>query len=155
MNHRIASTVLALTVPTFAFAGDPLIDNLSEPTSERSEIANTSPLYIDQFAAQSFIPDAAYTLDLIQVILSDGEPGSVPVFELRMGETGPDVTIATLIEQSFPTGPDEIVTLLPATPVTLDPGVKYWVVMEVQPRGFFRWAYALGNNWIGPGTFQE
>jgi hypothetical protein len=144
---------LAFALPSLA--GDPLIDNLGEPTSSYSEIANASPLYIDQFAAQAFIPTDQYSLDLVQVILANGEPGSVPSFQLRTGETTPDALLATLVEQSFPTGPDQIVTLLPDQPVTLESGVKYWVVMEVAPGGFFQWAYALGNNWVGPGLFQE
>ncbi len=147
--------LFALGFSRAVLAGDPLIDNLGEPTSSRSEIANASPLSIDQFAAQAFVADADYTLDLIQVILGNAEPGSIPTFQLRTGETTPDVLVATLIEQSFPSGPDEIVTLLADQPVTLTAGVKYWVVMEVAPGGFFQWAYAQGNNWIGPGSFLD
>jgi hypothetical protein len=138
-----------------ARAGDVLIDNLGEKTRDRSEIALGMPLpVIDLWAAQVFTADAIYSLDLIQVILSEATKGCIAVAELRTGPAYPEPLVATFTLSSLPTGPDEIVTLIPDAPVLLVPGETYWLVMgQVEDPGLFKFAYAEGNNWIGPGAF--
>jgi hypothetical protein len=158
-THPISTLLLAglcLTVitPSPVLAGDPLIDNLGEQTRDRTEIATSFPPTIDLWAAQAFLPDLAnYHLDSIQVILSEAVAGSIPIIELRRGPISPDTTIAALTPSSLPPGGDEIVTLTPDRPVTLVPCQVYWVVMGVQDPGYYKWAYAEGNNWNGPGAF--
>ncbi len=158
MNSRPQSLLVALILtslaPSHAFASDPLIDNLGELTRGRTEIVTNVPPFIDLWAAQAFLPDnASYFVDNIQVILSEVDPSSIVVMELRSGAISPDTLLTTLSPSSLPVGGDEVITLTPDSPVTLVPCQVYWLVMGVQDPGFYKWNYAEGNIWNGPGAF--
>ncbi len=158
MNARttasLAGLVLIPLASNPALAGDPLIDNLTEQTRDRSEIVTNFPPFVDLWAAQAFLPDnASYFVDNIQVILSEVDPASIVVMELRSGPISPDTLLSTLTPSSLPTGGDEIITLTPDSPVTLVPCQVYWLVMGVQDPGYYKWNYAEGNNWNGSGAF--
>jgi hypothetical protein len=136
----------------------PLIDNIDVPVSATTIVGTAGDDRL--WAAQSFNTPRCAVLNSIDLRLGllVGEPQIVA--QLRMGEGPNGVLIADLIVPALSAGATEIVTLTPATPVTLTPlsGQNvYWIVLgcadPAVPTGeSFGWSYAESNDAMGDGA---
>jgi hypothetical protein len=158
MNRSLARLVLfvgALELAGGVASAQTLIDNLGEKTRGASVMGGTAKSdWV--WAAQSFGTPTAYSLVSIDAIMGNRAGSATPVFELRVGAdpTGPAAAVFSAPELSETSL--EVVTLVPDVAVTLEPGEMYWLVVASPPspvEGSFQWAYAQGNNLIGPGFF--
>jgi hypothetical protein len=130
----------------------PLIDNLAEEVRSATTISTGA---VDLWAAQSFRTDASsYTLVSIDTTMGNFTGGAV-VAELRAGSdpTGPLVT--TLTAGTVPGVGLGGVTLTPDTPAVLDGLTRYFLVVYGPEGTSYDWAYAEGNNYVGPGYFDN
>ena len=136
-------------------SGQVLLDNLGEPTSAVSVLGTSGVDMI--WAAQSFSTPARFMLDSVETLVGEATDGGAGgpdyVVELREGTDASGPAIATLVMAVPTTGPVQEETLTPSSAVVLEPGRLYWIVMGTATTGSLGWAYALGNNSLGIGSF--
>jgi len=129
---------------------DTLVDNLNEPTRAVTILGTVPPDNI--WAAQAFSGPTTVRLDSIDVLVGNAPDPPDAVAELRSGDDPSGPTLAVFSVPALVPAGLEVATLVPDQSVVLEPGTVYWLVMGTTSTGAFGWAYAFGNEWLGPGS---
>lgn len=138
-------------------AASVLVSNLDEPTRGYNDISSTL------WASQSFVTDSkTYALINIRAMVGDETGPTIPFAELRAADadgrmdTSPGGLIATITPPSME-GARSARAFIPNGRVLLAPNTKYYFLLgnQTQSPDTFQWSYAEGNNWFGPGAFDE
>jgi len=100
-----------------------------------------------------------YSLASIDAIVGSGSnaPAPVVVAQLHADDAGAIGALITTFSAPDVSGVEVARTFVPNDPVTLDPNARYWFVLgsEDPGDGTFYWAYAEGNEFVGPGTLHH
>jgi len=152
-TFRIVPFVAGCASVISAAAAQPLIDNLAETTRDATVLGTIDPDRL--WAAQSFSSPTNFTLVSIDTLLGLAAAGPDVVAELRRGEDATGPVVATFVVPTLSEGSIEVVTLVPTAAVPLEADALYWLVIGPATTGSFQWAYAEGNNFIGPGAFHN
>lgn len=142
---------------------DVIVSNLAEPLRASTPIGNNpnpvpppddGPWY---WGAQSFVTDeVSYRLVSAEVMVGGGStnPAPIVIAELWSDDQGTLGTLITTLTPPDVSGGISPQSMLPESPVTLEPNTAYWVLLGVQNpgEGTFFWSYANSNEDIGPGV---